>query len=96
MKIKLLGTRGSIPTPGRDTVKYGGNTTCVDLTLNSGEKIVIDAGSGMRLLSQEILSEKINHINLLSLLHFCNHCIQLAVLKFENLILWASSAPHSA
>ena len=64
MKIKLLGTRGSIPTPGRDTVKYGGNTTCVDLTLNSGEKIVIDAGSGMRLLSQEILSEKINHINL--------------------------------
>jgi phosphoribosyl 1,2-cyclic phosphodiesterase len=64
MKIKLLGTRGSIPTPGKDTVKYGGNTTCVDLTLNSGKKIIIDAGSGMRVLSQEILAEKINHINL--------------------------------
>ena len=64
MKIKLLGTRGSIPTPGKDTVKYGGNTTCIDLTLKSGEKIVIDAGSGMRILSEEILSKKINHINL--------------------------------
>jgi phosphoribosyl 1,2-cyclic phosphodiesterase len=64
MKIKLLGTRGSIPTPGKDTVKYGGNTTCIDLTLNSGQKIIIDAGSGMRVLSNEILSEKINHINL--------------------------------
>ncbi|MEJ2307176.1 MAG: 4Fe-4S binding protein, partial [candidate division WOR-3 bacterium] len=64
MKIKLLGTRGSIPTPGKDTVKYGGNTTCIDLTLNNGEKIIIDAGSGMRVLSEEILSQKINHINL--------------------------------
>ncbi len=64
MKIKFLGTRGSIPAPGKDTVKYGGNTTCVDLTLNNGEKIIIDAGSGMRVLSDEILSKKINHINL--------------------------------
>ena len=64
MKIKLLGTRGSIPTPGKHTVKYGGNTTCIDLTLKSGEKIIIDAGSGMRVLSEEILSSKINHINL--------------------------------
>ena len=64
MKIKLLGTRGSIPTPGKYTVKYGGNTTCIDITLKSGEKIIIDAGSGMRVLSHEILSEKINHINL--------------------------------
>ena len=64
MKIKILGTRGSIPTPGKDTVKYGGNTTCIDLTLNNGKKIIIDAGSGMRVLSNEILSEKINHINL--------------------------------
>ena len=64
MKIKLLGTRGSIPTPGKHTVKYGGNTTCIDLTLKSGEKIIVDAGSGMRVLSEEILSKKINHINL--------------------------------
>ncbi len=64
MKIKLLGTRGSIPSPGKYTVKYGGNTTCIDLTLNSGRKIIIDAGSGMRVLSNEILAEKINHINL--------------------------------
>ena len=64
MKIKVLGTRGSIPTPGKYTVKYGGNTTCVEITLNSGKKIIIDAGSGMRVLSEEILLSKINHINL--------------------------------
>jgi phosphoribosyl 1,2-cyclic phosphodiesterase len=64
MKIKFLGTRGSIPTPGKDTVKYGGNTTCIDITLNSGKKIIIDAGSGMRVLSKKIISEEINHIDL--------------------------------
>ena len=64
MKIKLLGTRGSIPTPGKYTVKYGGNTTCLDITLNNGKKIIVDAGSGMRVLSEEILKEKIKHINL--------------------------------
>jgi phosphoribosyl 1,2-cyclic phosphodiesterase len=64
MKIKILGTRGSIPTPGKETVKYGGNTTCIDLTINSGKKIIIDAGSGIRLLSKEIISKKINNINL--------------------------------
>ncbi len=64
MKIKVLGTRGSIPTPGKETIKYGGNTTCIDLTINSGKKIIIDAGSGIRLLSKEIISKKINHIDL--------------------------------
>ncbi|MEO0293843.1 MAG: MBL fold metallo-hydrolase [candidate division WOR-3 bacterium] len=64
MKIRLLGTRGSIPTPGRDTVKYGGNTTCVEITIKSGKKIIIDAGSGIRVLSNHIISENINQINL--------------------------------
>jgi phosphoribosyl 1,2-cyclic phosphodiesterase len=64
MIIKVLGTRGSIPTPGKETVKYGGNTTCIDLTIDSGKKIIIDAGSGIRLLSKDIISKKINHINL--------------------------------
>lgn len=64
MKVKVWGTRGSIPTPGRDTVKYGGNTTCIEITVNNGEEIIIDAGSGIRALSEKIISNEINHINL--------------------------------
>ena len=58
MKIKIWGTRGSIPAPGADTVKYGGNTICVELRF--GEKnrlIIIDAGTGIRLLANDILKK---------------------------------------
>ena len=54
--IKFWGVRGSIPTPGRDTVRYGGNTTCVEVRI--GEDIIIlDAGTGLRLLGQSLLTE---------------------------------------
>ena len=39
MKLKFWGTRGSISTPGRETVRYGGNTPCVEVRLDSGELI---------------------------------------------------------
>jgi phosphoribosyl 1,2-cyclic phosphodiesterase/CheY-like chemotaxis protein len=48
-RIKLWGVRGSIPVPGRSTVRYGGNTSCVEVRAD-GEIIVLDAGSGIRLL----------------------------------------------
>jgi phosphoribosyl 1,2-cyclic phosphodiesterase len=47
VRIKFWGTRGSIAVPGRDTLRYGGNTTCVELRAD-GEIIVLDAGSGVR------------------------------------------------
>ena len=46
-QIKFWGTRGSIPVPGPGTLRYGGNTTCVELRAD-GEIIVLDAGSGIR------------------------------------------------
>ena len=47
VKIKFWGTRGSIPTPGRHFIKYGGNTPCVEI--RCGDTILIlDAGSGIR------------------------------------------------
>ncbi|MFH1283426.1 MAG: MBL fold metallo-hydrolase [bacterium] len=55
MKITFWGTRGSIPAPGRATIKYGGNTPCVSLKLNSGEFIILDAGTGIRKLGLELL-----------------------------------------
>ena len=58
MKIKLYGTRGSAPVPGKDTVIYGGNTTCLKIDLMSGKKIIIDAGTGIRCLGNELQSHK--------------------------------------
>ncbi|MFC1867256.1 MBL fold metallo-hydrolase [Thermodesulfobacteriota bacterium] len=60
MKIKFWGTRGSIPVPGKDTTVYGGNTTCLEITLKSGTTIIIDAGTGIRLLGEKLLQEKNN------------------------------------
>lgn len=48
-RIRFWGTRGSIPVPGPETSRYGGNTTCVELRAD-GEIIVLDAGSGIRAL----------------------------------------------
>jgi len=47
MRLKLWGVRGSIPVPGPSTVRYGGNTACVEVRTD-GELIVLDAGSGIR------------------------------------------------
>jgi len=57
MKVKFWGTRGSIPVPGKDTTTYGGNTTCLEITLESGRTIIIDAGTGIRPLGQQLLAE---------------------------------------
>jgi len=62
-RIKLWGTRGSIAVPGRETLRYGGNTTCIELRAD-GELIVLDAGSGIRplgvALNQEFQERPIN------------------------------------
>jgi phosphoribosyl 1,2-cyclic phosphodiesterase len=55
MKIKIWGCRGSIPSPGCDTKEYGGNTTCVEVRLQDGSLIVIDAGTGIRCLGNALL-----------------------------------------
>uniref|UniRef100_A0A7C4UB34 MBL fold metallo-hydrolase n=1 Tax=candidate division WOR-3 bacterium TaxID=2052148 RepID=A0A7C4UB34_UNCW3 len=62
MKITFWGTRGSIPVPGKDTVKYGGNTTCVSVETDDDSLIVIDAGTGIKKLGGYILKKKINEI----------------------------------
>lgn len=54
MEIRFWGTRGSIPSPGPHTLEFGGNTTCLEVVLASGRRIVIDAGTGMRLLGEHL------------------------------------------
>ncbi len=48
MQARVWGCRGSVAAPGAETVKYGGNTSCVEVRLASGEVLVLDAGTGMR------------------------------------------------
>ena len=57
MKIRFWGVRGSIPTPGPHTVKYGGNTTCIEIRTDDGQLIILDAGTGIFALSQTLLRE---------------------------------------
>lgn len=54
MKVRFWGVRGSIPVPGPDTVRVGGNTACVELQTADREVIIIDAGTGIRLLGLDL------------------------------------------
>src|SRR5215475_11521993 len=66
-RLKFWGTRGSIAVPGPETLRYGGNTTCVELRAD-GEIIVLDAGSGIRPLGVALQKEFQAHPIKLSLL----------------------------
>ncbi len=57
MKVRFWGVRGSIPTPGPETVKYGGNTACIEVRLDDGRIIIIGAGSGIRALGNKLVFE---------------------------------------
>ena len=48
MKVRLWGTRGSLAAPGPDTVRYGGNTACVEVTSQDGTVLLLDGGTGLR------------------------------------------------
>ena len=56
MKVTFWGTRGSIPSPGPDTVRYGGNTSCVDVRTD-GHVLIFDAGTGIRSLGLALARE---------------------------------------
>ena len=55
IKVQFWGVRGSIPTPGPETIRYGGDTTCIEVRTGD-ELIILDAGSGLRRLGLNLLS----------------------------------------
>jgi phosphoribosyl 1,2-cyclic phosphodiesterase len=57
MKVRFWGVRGSIAVPGPKTVRYGGNTTCIEVRTDNNELIILDAGTGIFPLSQMLLAE---------------------------------------
>jgi phosphoribosyl 1,2-cyclic phosphodiesterase/DNA-binding response OmpR family regulator len=56
MHVRFWGARGSLATPGPTTVRYGGNTSCVEITTPGGALIIIDCGTGIRGLGQHLLA----------------------------------------
>lgn len=65
MRLTIWGCRGSVPTPGPDTVRYGGNTSCVEVSLDNGTNLVLDAGTGIRRLGFDLLDRGARRVHLL-------------------------------
>jgi phosphoribosyl 1,2-cyclic phosphodiesterase len=57
-QVQFWGVRGSIACPGQDTVRYGGNTSCVEMRVG-GQQLIFDAGTGIRLLGDRMTSESV-------------------------------------
>jgi phosphoribosyl 1,2-cyclic phosphodiesterase len=70
MQARVWGCRGSLAAPGAETVRYGGNTSCVEVRLGGGSTLVLDAGTGIRALGVAIDRDPVDQLHiLLSHLH---------------------------
>jgi phosphoribosyl 1,2-cyclic phosphodiesterase len=65
VRIRIWGCRGSIAAPGVDSVRYGGNTSCVEVRLDDGTLLILDAGTGIRALGVALVEEPPPRIDLL-------------------------------
>jgi phosphoribosyl 1,2-cyclic phosphodiesterase len=59
LSIRIWGVRGSIPTPNAGNLKFGGNTSCIEIRTPANESLIFDAGSGIRLLGQYLIGEAV-------------------------------------
>jgi phosphoribosyl 1,2-cyclic phosphodiesterase len=100
VKLKVWGARGSIPAPGPETMRYGGNTSCVEVTLSDGSTLILDAGTGIRNLGQELPRlERPLHI-LLTHLHL-DHIQGLMFFSplFQpdaEIVIWGPASPEAS
>ncbi|MGE5407065.1 MAG: MBL fold metallo-hydrolase [Syntrophothermus sp.] len=100
MRVKLWGTRGSIPAPGPETIRYGGNTSCVGVTLSDGTLLALDAGSGIRSLGLAVADEPARLDILLTHLHL-DHILGLAFFApafrpQTEIVIWGPAAPEAS
>src|SRR6266516_2204559 len=98
MRLTIWGCRGSVPTPGPETFRYGGNTSCVEVSLDDGTTLVLDAGTGIRRLGFDLLERGVRRVHLL-LTHM--HLDHLEGLRFfaplwdeqATLDIWGPPSP---
>lgn len=65
MRLTVWGSRGSLPVCGVEYLRYGGDTTCLEITTSKGDTVILDAGTGMRRLGTKLLKEGKKEIHLL-------------------------------
>lgn len=100
MKLKVWGARGSIPAPGPETMRYGGNTSCIEVTLSDGSTLILDAGTGIRNLGLSLPRvDRPIHI-LLTHLHL-DHIQGLmffapAFRPESEIIIWGPASPEAS
>jgi phosphoribosyl 1,2-cyclic phosphodiesterase len=100
MKLKVWGARGSIPAPGPDMNRYGGNTSCVQLTLSDGTELILDAGTGIRSLGIAMASQmpKVNillthlHLDHIQGLMFFPPCFR----SESEITIWGPASPEAS
>ena len=99
MKVKVWGARGSVPAPGPHMNRYGGNTSCVQVTLDGGEELILDAGTGIRNLGLNLLNgPKVNlllthlHLDHIQGLMFFPPCFQ----EDSSITIWGPASPEAS
>jgi len=100
MRLKVWGARGSVPAPGPEMNRYGGNTSCVELELSDGSTLIIDAGTGIRSLGVGI-AQSLPRIHIL-LTHL--HLDHIQGLMFfapcfrseSEITIWGPSSPEAS
>jgi phosphoribosyl 1,2-cyclic phosphodiesterase len=99
MRVKIWGARGSVPAPGPNMNRYGGNTSCVEVTLASGAKLILDAGTGIRTLGLGIaerptVSILLTHLHLdhIQGLMFFPPCFR----SDAEITIWGPASPEAS
>jgi phosphoribosyl 1,2-cyclic phosphodiesterase len=99
VRIKVWGARGSVPAPGPQMNRYGGNTSCVELQLSDGERLILDAGTGIRTLGLDLVDAlRVNillthlHLDHIQGLMFFSPCFRSAT----QITIWGPSSPEAS
>jgi phosphoribosyl 1,2-cyclic phosphodiesterase len=98
VRVRFWGSRGTIASPGGDTVRYGGNTSCVEVRLDDGTLLVLDAGTGVRALGHALVEAEPPRIDLLITHLHVDHVEGLGVFEpiwraGTDLHIWGPASP---
>ena len=86
MIIRCYGARGSIPVSGRQYLRYGGDTACLEIRSANDEILIVDAGSGIRRLGNTLLSEQRYEYNIIFTHSHIDHILGFPFFKPISLL----------
>ncbi|MFA6584681.1 MAG: MBL fold metallo-hydrolase [Elusimicrobiaceae bacterium] len=98
MRIKFWGARGSIAVSGGCFNRYGGDTACLEITGESGETVIIDAGTGIRRLGKKLAAQDVSTYHILFTHYHWDHILGFpffAPIYKKNMAIKISGCPHS-